>query len=115
MFLKFLSISGLMLAAQVSAHAAINPVLGVKAAKAVRNDVQRPNNNTPCGKTDIAQNIDSSTAVTADSSGSFGVSVENFNGLGRPPTRVCPVCHGPILTRGLRQRQGWVAPGDDDG
>jgi hypothetical protein len=84
MLLKSLCLSGLALAVQVSAHAAINPALGVSAAKAVRNDVQRPSGNKPCGNTNIAQNIDSSTAVTADASGAFTVSIENFNGYGHP-------------------------------
>lgn len=63
---------------EVSAHAAINPALGVKGT-AVRNDVERPSNNKPCGNTALTA-IDTSTAVTADASGSFTVDVENFNG-----------------------------------
>jgi hypothetical protein len=65
-------------AVEVSAHAAINPALGVKAT-AVRNDVQRPSANKPCGNAALTA-IDTSTAVTADASGSFTVNVQNFNG-----------------------------------
>ncbi|KAK2023650.1 hypothetical protein LX32DRAFT_676477 [Colletotrichum zoysiae] len=67
-------------AVQVSAHAAINPVLGVSGT-AVRNDVKRPSNNAPCGNgVNVAQSLGSSTAVKADASGSFTVNVQNFNG-----------------------------------
>jgi hypothetical protein len=65
-------------AVEVCAHAAINPALGVKAT-AVRNDVQRPSANKPCGNAALTA-IDTSTAVTADASGSFTVNVQNFNG-----------------------------------
>jgi hypothetical protein len=66
-------------AAQVVAHSAISPALGVKAT-AVRNDVQRPATGQECGKISIASTIDTSTAVTADASGAFQVDVQNFNG-----------------------------------
>jgi hypothetical protein len=66
-------------AIHVSAHAAISPALGVSGT-AARSDVQRPSNNNPCGRTNVASAIDSSTAVTADASGSFTVDIENFNG-----------------------------------
>jgi hypothetical protein len=78
MMLKSLLVVALS-AVQVAAHAAINPALGVS-GKAVRNDVQRPRNNNPCGRTAIAGAIDNSQAVTADASGSFTVDIENFNG-----------------------------------
>jgi hypothetical protein len=81
MLFKSVLLSGAILAlsaTEVSAHAAINPVLGVKGA-AVRNDVQRPSANKPCGNTALTA-IDSSTAVKADASGSFDVNVTNFNG-----------------------------------
>ncbi|KAF2108605.1 hypothetical protein BDV96DRAFT_692413 [Lophiotrema nucula] len=65
-------------AVQVAAHAAINPALGVTGT-AVRNDVQRPSANKPCGNADLAA-IDTSTAVTADASGSFTTTIQNFNG-----------------------------------
>lgn len=68
-----------LFAAQVAAHSAINPALGVKAT-AVRNDVQRPATGQECGKISIASTIDTSTTVTADASGAFQVDVQNFNG-----------------------------------
>ncbi|KAH8702833.1 hypothetical protein GQ44DRAFT_631182 [Phaeosphaeriaceae sp. PMI808] len=71
-------------AIEVSAHAAINPALGVKGA-ATRNDAQRPSNNKPCGNSALTA-IDTSTAVTADASGSFTVDIQNFNG-GRDGSR----------------------------
>jgi hypothetical protein len=86
MFSKSVLLFGAVLAfsaVDVAAHAAINPALGVKAT-AVRNDVQRPSNNKPCGNAALTA-IDTSTAVTADASGSFTVDVENFNGLVLPP------------------------------
>ncbi|KAH4006936.1 hypothetical protein HBH98_148510 [Parastagonospora nodorum] len=81
MLFKSVLLSGAILAfsaTEVWAHAAINPALGVKGT-AVRNDVQRPSANKPCGNTALTA-IDSSTAVKADASGSFTVNVENFNG-----------------------------------
>ncbi|ORY10277.1 hypothetical protein BCR34DRAFT_485959 [Clohesyomyces aquaticus] len=87
MLFNSMLLSGAVLAfsaIQVSAHAAINPALGVKAT-AVRNDVQRPSTAKPCGNADLAA-IDTSTAVTADSSGSFTVDIQNFNG-GRDGSR----------------------------
>jgi hypothetical protein len=62
----------------VLGHAAINPALGVKGT-AVRNDVGRPSTQAPCGKAALTA-IDTSTAVTADASGSFTVDIQNFNG-----------------------------------
>jgi hypothetical protein len=81
MFSKVFSFAGvaLALAAQVHAHAAIAPVLGV-AGTPKRNQVQRPTAAKPCGNTNIAQTLDTSTAVTAAADGSFSVTVTNFNG-----------------------------------
>jgi hypothetical protein len=79
---KYISLYGAVLAlfaVQASAHAAINPALGVQGT-AARNDVQRPGGNNACGNVNIANAIDSSTAVTADASGAFNVDIENFNG-----------------------------------
>ncbi|KAH7067447.1 hypothetical protein BKA63DRAFT_118097 [Paraphoma chrysanthemicola] len=81
MLFKSIFLSGAILAFsanEVAAHAAINPALGVQGT-AVRNDVEKPSNNKPCGNADLAA-IDTSTAVTADASGSFTVDVKNFNG-----------------------------------
>lgn len=79
MLFKSVLLLGAMMAADVSAHAAINPALGVKAT-AVRSDVQRPSTAKPCGNAALTA-LDTSTAVTADASGSFTVDVQNFNGL----------------------------------
>lgn len=65
-------------AVQVSAHTVIVPMLGV-AGTPSRNDVQQPNDKTPCGKADLSA-IDTSKAVAADASGSFKVNVTDFNG-----------------------------------
>jgi len=80
MFSKVFSLAafGLALSAQVHAHAAISPVLGVAGAPK-RSDVQRPTAAKPCGKTAIASNIDTSTPVVANADGSFTVTVTNFN------------------------------------
>lgn len=81
MFSKSMLVSFAMLAfsaIDVSAHAAINPALGVKAT-AARSDVQRPSNNKPCGNAALTA-IDTSNAVIADASGAFTVNVQNFNG-----------------------------------
>jgi hypothetical protein len=69
----------LALGRSVSAHAGVQPALGVQGGDIARKDVQRPSNNAPCGKTNIAQTIDSSTAVTAVN-GVFKVTAVNFNG-----------------------------------
>jgi hypothetical protein len=82
MMLKSLCVYGAVLALsamEVTAHAAINPALGVSGT-AARSNVQRPSNNNPCGRVAIAGAVDSSTAVTADASGSFTVDIQNFNG-----------------------------------
>jgi hypothetical protein len=68
----------LALSSSVNAHAAIAPALGVK-GNPVRGDVQRPSATAPCGTINIAQNIDTSTAVQANANGSFSPSITNFN------------------------------------
>ena len=65
-------------ASSVSAHAAFAPVLGVSGTP-VRADVQRPKKNTPCGKTDIASTMASSTAAPLAADGSFTLTATNFN------------------------------------
>ncbi|KAI0657916.1 hypothetical protein C8Q70DRAFT_900342, partial [Cubamyces menziesii] len=67
------------LSLQAHAHAAIAPALGVKGTP-VRNDVQRPSKNSECGNVNIAQNIDTSTAVQAAANGTFAATIINFNG-----------------------------------
>ncbi|KAI9063835.1 hypothetical protein FKP32DRAFT_1666283 [Trametes sanguinea] len=69
----------LSLTLQAHAHAAIAPALGVKGTP-VRNDVQRPSKNSECGNVNIAQNIDTSTAVQAAANGTFAATITNFNG-----------------------------------
>ncbi|KAI9065248.1 hypothetical protein FKP32DRAFT_1674893 [Trametes sanguinea] len=69
----------LSLSFQVHAHAGVTPALGV-AGTFARSDVQRRSTASPCGKTNIAQNIDSSTAITAAANGSFAATITNFNG-----------------------------------
>lgn len=66
------------LALHADAHAAIAPAMGV-AGTPVRKDVQRPLTAKPCGRVNIAQTFDSSTAVPADSSGVFAATITNFN------------------------------------
>jgi hypothetical protein len=81
MLFKSVLLSGAILAfsaVEVMGHAAINPALSVKGT-AARSDVQRPSTNKPCGNAALAA-IDTSTAVTADASGSFTVDIQNFNG-----------------------------------
>jgi len=62
----------------VLGHTAIAPALGVK-GNPVRNDAQRPSTAKPCGNINIAQTLDTSTAVPAAADGSFTVTVTNFN------------------------------------
>lgn len=70
-----------VLCLEVTAHAIVTPALGVDHAPAVRGDVQRPNNASPCGGkvTNIPAALDSATAVPADEKGSFTVTGQNFN------------------------------------
>ncbi|KAJ7230266.1 hypothetical protein GGX14DRAFT_307941, partial [Mycena pura] len=68
----------LALALYANAHAMTSPALGVKGFP-TRNDVQRPSTSKPCGTTDIASNIDTSTAVPAGPDGSVTLNVTNFN------------------------------------
>jgi hypothetical protein len=65
---------------QVTAHATVSPVLGVQGA-AVRADVKNPNTANPCGAgVNIASEFDSSTAATADASGSVQLNATCYNG-----------------------------------
>ena len=52
----------LALTSSINVHAVVAPALGVKGNPA-RSDVQRPSQAKPCGNIDIAQNLDTSTAV----------------------------------------------------
>jgi len=68
----------LALAAQTSAHAIPNPALGVHGTPK-RSDIQRPSTAKPCGKIDIATNLDISTAIPAAADGTVTLQVQNFN------------------------------------
>jgi len=77
-FTSAVLIMGLL--AQVNAHAAVAPALGV-AGTPVRNDVKRPNTANPCGAgVNVATALDSSTAVAAGAGGAINLSAINFNG-----------------------------------
>ena len=45
-----------------------------------RSDIQRPSADSPCGKVNVAQNLDPSIAVQADASGNLSPSSTDFNG-----------------------------------
>jgi len=87
MFSRIFAVAAIVLtfSAQAHAHAALAPVLGV-AGTPKRSDVQRPSTATPCGKTNVAANIDTSTPVAAAADGTFTVTATNFNG-GRDGSR----------------------------
>ncbi|KAI0066887.1 hypothetical protein BV25DRAFT_1912238 [Artomyces pyxidatus] len=72
------SIACLALASSVHAHAAFFPQLGVQGVP-VRSDVQRPSTATPCGTTNIASTLDTTTPVAAAANGSFAYTAVNFN------------------------------------
>lgn len=73
------AVLALTFTAQVHAHAAIAPVLGV-AGTPKRSDVKRPSGAKACGNTNIAANLDTSTPVVAAADGSFTTTITNFNG-----------------------------------
>ncbi|KAJ6617032.1 hypothetical protein B0H10DRAFT_1716125, partial [Mycena sp. CBHHK59/15] len=80
MFFSILTSASLVLALvlQAHAHAMPSPALGVKGLPA-RSDVQRPSTNAPCGNVNIAQNLDSSTAVPAEADGTVMLNITNYN------------------------------------
>ena len=69
----------LALTSSVNAHAGVTPALGVNGTMK-RSDVQRPSKAKPCGKIDITQTLDSSTAIPANVNGTFSPAITNFNG-----------------------------------
>jgi hypothetical protein len=81
MFSKVFTLVALILALSLQAHShtLIAPVFGV-AGTPQRSDVQRPSSATPCGKTNIAANIDTSTPVIVGADGTFTVTATSFNG-----------------------------------
>jgi hypothetical protein len=68
----------LALTSSVNAHAVIAPALGIKENPA-RSDVQRPSQAKPCGNINIAQNLDTSTAVKVNANGSFTANITDFD------------------------------------
>ncbi|KAH0580887.1 hypothetical protein J132_01063 [Termitomyces sp. J132] len=103
----------LMFSAQVNAHAAIAPALGVH-GNPVRTDVQRPSTAQPCGTVNIAMSIDNATPVVAQADGSFVVTVTNFN-PGADGSRsvsfvVDPVGTGKNFVAGTITQNGVAAP-----
>jgi len=82
MLLKIWASSVLVLALclQVNAHATVAPVMGVQGNPS-RGDVKRPGAADPCGtRVNITSEFNSSTAVTADTTGSFKVNATSYNG-----------------------------------
>lgn len=70
----------LTLCLRVTAHASVSPLLGVSGA-ATRADVRKPTAANPCGAgVNIVSEFNSSTAVTADASGSVQLNATCFNG-----------------------------------
>jgi len=115
MFSKFFAIAAVFLtfSAQVHAHAAIAPVLGVTGAPK-RADVQRPSTASACGKTNVAATIDKSTPVVAAADGSFTVTATNFNG-GKDGSRqvtmtVDATGAGKNFVAGTVSKNGVLAP-----
>ena len=80
MFAKILLVVPVVfsIALQASAHAIIQPPLGVKGTP-TRNDVQRPSKQAPCGNVNIAQTIGTTTPIVAAADGTFTATVTNFN------------------------------------
>lgn len=72
----FIALS-LSLLAKVNGHAVVSPALGVAGAP-VRNDAQRTALR-PCGRMNVAQNLDSSETITPAADGSITMTINNFN------------------------------------
>ncbi|KAF5379140.1 hypothetical protein D9615_005960 [Tricholomella constricta] len=115
MYSKVFAIAAVLLTLSVQghAHATIAPVLGV-AGTPKRSDVQRPRKATPCGRTNIAANIDTSTPVVAAADGSFSVTATNFNG-GRDGSRQVTMTvdvtgTGGNFVAGTVSKNGVLAP-----
>jgi hypothetical protein len=115
MFSKVFTLAAIALTftAQVQAHAAIAPALGLAAAPK-RSDVQRPSTAKGCGNVNVAQTINTSTPVVAAADGSFTVTVTNFNG-GRDGSRqvtmtVDATGAGTKFVAGTVTKNGQAAP-----
>ncbi|KAG7095952.1 hypothetical protein E1B28_006636 [Marasmius oreades] len=74
----FIALS-LALMVEVKGHAVVSPAMGVAGAP-IRADSQRTGRK-PCGKVDIAQNLDSSQTITPNADGSITMTINNFNPL----------------------------------
>jgi len=115
MFSKLVSLAAIVvtLSAHAHAHAAIAPVLGVSGAP-VRNDVQKPSKATPCGTTNIAANIDTSTPVAAAADGTFTTTATNFNagkdGSRQVTLQVDSTGVGKTFVAGTVSQNGQLAP-----
>ncbi|KAG7095959.1 hypothetical protein E1B28_006643 [Marasmius oreades] len=72
----FIALS-LALMVQVNGHSVVSPAMGVTGAP-VREDAQRTGRR-PCGRMDVAQNIDSSQTITPNADGSITMTINNFN------------------------------------
>lgn len=104
MFSKIFAFTAVILAfsAQVHAHAAVAPALGVSGTP-TRNDVQNPSTASPCGKIDIASALATSTPVVAAANGTFTVTAIDYNGYA--------FCRffGALSLRWIFQGSRWVS------
>jgi len=104
----------LSLALHASGHALIAPMLGVARNPPIRDDVQRPSNEKPCGEIDIARTIDTSRAVELGGDGTFNVTVTSFN-AGRDGSRqvtlkIDPTGTGRNFVAGTIKKNGDLDP-----
>ncbi|CDO70973.1 hypothetical protein BN946_scf184830.g5 [Trametes cinnabarina] len=105
----------LSISLQAHAHAGVTPALGV-AGTFARSDVQRPSTAKPCGNTNIAQTIDSSTAITAAANGTFAATITNFNagvdGSRQVTAQIDPTGTGKSFTAATVLQNGDKNPTD---
>jgi len=105
----------LTLSFHANAHAGVAPALGV-AGTFTRNDVQRPSTAAECGKINVANTIDSSTAVVAAADGTFTATVTNFNAGGdgsrKVSLKVDATGAGKTFVAGTVQTNGDANPTD---
>jgi hypothetical protein len=60
----------------IHSNVSSSPALGIRGAPQ-RSDTQRPTTAKPCGKVDIASNLDTSTAIPAAADGTVTMNVQN--------------------------------------
>jgi len=107
------SIFLLALTSSVNAQCVVTPPLG-SSGNPTAGDVQQPSSSAPCGSIPIAQNLDSSEAVKADTSGNFVVSITNF-GTGQEGSRHIQTVSVDASGTGENFVQAeMVANGDED-